>query len=98
MFTNSSENMKCAHKSRSSLISITKSVSTRNAKNLNQKWRKRYTLATIDVLDRQTIYKLAFGRQPFFHLSLKSAGSSFAPERLLATRAITNRRSERRLR
>jgi hypothetical protein len=34
----------------------------------------------------------------FFHLSLKSAGSSFAPERLLATRAITKRRSERRLR
>jgi len=29
-----------------------------NAKNLNQKGRKRYTLATIDVLDRQTIYKI----------------------------------------
>jgi uncharacterized protein DUF4126 len=34
----------------------------------------------------------------FFHLSEKFAGSSFAPERLLATRAITKRRSERRLR
>src|SRR5262245_55983774 len=34
----------------------------------------------------------------FFHLSLKFARSSFAPERLLATRAITKRRSERRLR
>ena len=29
-----------------------------NAKNLNQKGRKRYTLATIDVLDRQIIYKI----------------------------------------
>src|SRR5215475_2941311 len=42
--------------------------------------------------------RLVFARQSFFHILLKSAGSSFAPERLLATRAITNRRSERRLR
>jgi hypothetical protein len=33
-------------------------VTELNAKNLNQKWRKRYTLATIDVLDRQTTYKI----------------------------------------
>jgi hypothetical protein len=50
------------------------------------------------VIGNAAAIRLAFGRQPFFHLSLKSADSSFAPERLLATRAITNRRSERRLR
>lgn len=34
----------------------------------------------------------------YFHLWLKFAGSSVAPERVFATRAITKSRSERRLR